>query len=352
MTERLRENKFALLLLLTGAVYFFLKYICPLIAPVLTAAFLVLTCIPFFDKIRKKIHLPRMLLMSILLFIIIFCLGILLWFLITRCADGVLNLVQNLEELQNKFSLFIHNCCSGMETRFGINADDMESAITRQVNIFIEHFQVNVLPGVVNESLSYAKYVVSIGAFLAVTAISVFLLVKDYDSIMGIFSGNKDSLWILRLVRHIVYYIVTFVKAQLVILFFISLICTSVLAASGIDNGVMFGLLAGFLDMLPFVGTGIVLIPLGIWQLINGWYPQTIVCFVLYGLCVIFRELLEPKLIGQKTGIYPVAILLSVYAGVKLFGPAGILKGPLGLVMIWQGFKLIRSEKQKTFFDG
>lgn len=339
VTEKLRENKFVLLLLLTGAVYFFLKYICPLVAPVLTAAFLVLTCIPFFDKIRQKVHLPRMLLMSALLFVIIFFLGILLWFLITRCADGVLNLMQNLEELENKFSLFVHNCCTGVETRFGINADDMEAAITRQVNIFIEHFQMNVLPGVVNESLSYAKYVVSIGAFLAVTAISVFLLVKDYDSIMGSFSGNQDNLWILRLVKQITYYIVTFVKAQLVILLFISMTCVSVLSMGGVDNSVMFGLLAGFLDMLPFIGTGIVLIPLGIWQLINGWYPQTVVCFVLYGICVILREFLEPKLIGQKIGIYPIAVLLSVYAGIKLFGPAGILKGPLGLVMIWQGFK-------------
>lgn len=342
MTERLKENKFVMLLLLTGAVYFFLKYICPLIAPVLTAAFLVLTCIPFFDKIRKKICFPRTLLMSILLFFIISLLGILFWLLITRCADGVFNLMQNLEELQNKFSLFVHNCCNGIETRFGINADDMETVITRQVNIFIEHFQMNVLPGVVNESISYAKYVVSIGAFLAVTAISVFLLVKDYDSIMGSLSGNEDSLWVLQLVKQIVHYIMTFVKAQFIILLFISVICVSVLSVAGVDNGVMFGLLAGFLDMLPFVGTGIVLIPLGIWQLINGWYAQTVVCFVLYGICVILREFLEPKLIGQKIGIYPIAILLSVYAGVKLFGPAGILKGPLGLVMIWQGFKLMR----------
>ena len=53
-----------ILLLLTGAVYFFLKYISPLIAPVLVAALMVFACIPFFDRIRKKIRFPRMLLMS------------------------------------------------------------------------------------------------------------------------------------------------------------------------------------------------------------------------------------------------------------------------------------------------
>ena len=64
------------------------------------------------------------------------------------------------------------------------------------------------------------------------------------------------------------------------------------------------------------------------------------------------REFLEPKLIGKKVGIYPIAILLSVYAGVKLFGLGGILKGPLGLVMIYQGLngweERIRRQKETS----
>jgi predicted PurR-regulated permease PerM len=48
----------------------------------------------------------------------------------------------------------------------------------------------------------------------------------------------------------------------------------------------------------------------------------------------LLRELLEPKLIGKGTGIAPIWMLLAVYAGVKLFGVAGILKGPLALITI------------------
>lgn len=46
------------------------------------------------------------------------------------------------------------------------------------------------------------------------------------------------------------------------------------------------------------------------------------------------REFLEPKLMGEKTGIYPIFMLLSVYAGVKLFGVSGIIKGPLAMVIL------------------
>ena len=96
-----------ILLLLTGAVYFFLKYISPLIAPVLVAALMVFACIPFFDRIRKKIRFPRMLLMSFFLFTIILFLGILLWFLVTKCTDCIMNVMQNLETIESKFSLFV-----------------------------------------------------------------------------------------------------------------------------------------------------------------------------------------------------------------------------------------------------
>lgn len=92
--------------------------------------------------------------------------------------------------------------------------------------------------------------------------------------------------------------------------------------------------------MLPFVGTGIVLLPLSIWQLLNGWYVQTVVCLVLYGVCILTRELLEPKLIGKRVGVAPVYMLLAVYAGIRLFGVSGIIKGPLCLIVI---FEILRS---------
>ena len=51
------------------------------------------------------------------------------------------------------------------------------------------------------------------------------------------------------------------------------------------------------------------------------------------------RELLEPRLIGNKIGIAPICILFSLYAGVKLFGVGGIIKGPLALIVIFEILK-------------
>lgn len=336
MTEKILKSKITVLLLITGAVYFFMKYISPLAAPLLVAFLIVSVSAPLFDIIRKKIHIKRTVLMSFMMIIAVAVLGILLWLFMTKAAACIPDVLDNIKGVKEGATALVQSCCDGIERRFGINADEAETLIIERVNIFIEHFQTNVMPDVVGESLSYAKNIISVAAFLAVTAIAVILLMKDYDKITAGLCNNKDSRWFMEIVWHVINYIITFLKAQIVIMLFISILASVVLAIAGVDNGVMWGIAAGILDMLPFIGTGIILIPLCVWHMFNGWYIQAVVCLLLYAGCAVLREVLEPKLIGDKVGIYPIGILAALYAGFKLFGGWGIIKGPLGLVIIRQ----------------
>ena len=131
------------------------------------------------------------------------------------------------------------------------------------------------------------------------------------------------------------------------VLLAIAFVCVVALSLAKVEYGLFFGILAGIMDALPFVGTGIVLVPLAAWQLILGNYVQAVVCIGVYVVCILIREFVEPKLIGEKVGVYPVAILIAVYAGLKLFGIWGIVKGPLALVLVIQIY-----EVYKRFVDG
>ena len=111
-------------------------------------------------------------------------------------------------------------------------------------------------------------------------------------------------------------------------------------------NGWLFGLLAGVLDAFPFIGTGIVLVPLTIWLFLKGQLIQAVFCLVLYGVCALVRELLEPKLIGEKVGIYPIALFASVFIGMQLFGVSGIIKGPLSIVIIYEIRKVLLAKDE------
>ena len=79
MADRIKENKALKLLLLTGAVYFFLKVIAPLTAPVLTAILFVTIFGPLLQKLQRKLRIHRQVGALLLLLLACGILGVLLW---------------------------------------------------------------------------------------------------------------------------------------------------------------------------------------------------------------------------------------------------------------------------------
>jgi predicted PurR-regulated permease PerM len=77
-----------------------------------------------------------------------------------------------------------------------------------------------------------------------------------------------------------------------------------------------------------------ILIPWTIIMLINGNIFAAAVLITVYLLSQIIREVAEPKLIGNKIGIRPLYTLISMFIGLKLFGAAGFILGPIGLIII------------------
>ena len=87
------------------------------------------------------------------------------------------------------------------------------------------------------------------------------------------------------------------------------------------------------MDALPFIGTSIILIPVAVLFFLEKEIWKGIVVLIIYVICVLIREFMEPKLIGKELDIFPVVMLISIFAGAKLFGLSGIIKGPLFIVL-------------------
>ncbi len=332
------QNRYVILLLITGAVYFFLKYISPLITPVIIAIMFLTLCYPTFDDIQKKTRIKKQYMASAFLLIICTVLIVLVWkggaFVIQKFPDWI----NGMDETQQRIYGMIQDCCDDIGDFLGIDTMDFADNMLAQINVFVSNFRVKVMPNLLEQSWVFVRHILSIIGVLAVTMIATVLLAKDYDAILSWTGANAGSRMILEVILKVIGYVSTFLKAQVLIMLSIGTVCVTILLLSGIKNGLLFGILAGVLDALPFIGTGIVLLPLGFWQLLQGYYWKALLCLIAYIVCVIVREVMEPKLIGNRVGVYPFAILIAIYAGIKLFGLWGIVKGPIGLVMIQQAF--------------
>lgn len=339
MTEKIVKNKLARLLLLTGAVYFFLKIITPLTAPVLIAMLFVTIFGPLLQKMQSRLKVHRQVGAILILLLACGIVGSLIWILFSWIVGSMPDWSGKLDALESGLSDFVRSTCAMVGDTFGVDAGYLENTIVLRIQEGVDYFQTEFLPGMLSNSLEYVGTLAAIGGFLITFVIATVLLAKDYDEIMNRLLDREECHVFLEVICGIIRYIATFVKAQAIIMSSIGILAAAILGLCGIRNGVLWGLLAGVLDALPFVGTGIVLIPLGIKQLFLGKYWRGIVCFLIYVACIFIREMLEPRLIGRRVGISPVAILASIYAGIHLFGVWGVIGGPLGFVIVSEAYR-------------
>lgn len=336
--DKLKSNKVIILLLLTGAVYFFLEYISPLIAPILIAMLFVTIFGPLLKKLQEKLHIHRQIGAVILLLVAGIAIVGLVWILFTWIVGSLPQWVDGLDMLEGELTGVVSGVCSTVGKVLGVDSTYLEETMLRNINDGIDYVQYRAVPGMLSQSLEYVKIIAALGGFFITFIITTVLLAKDYDDIMNRMLDREEFHMLLEVICGVIRYIATFVKAQLIIICIMAVVAGTTLGIAGIRHGVLWGILAGLLDALPFIGTGIVLIPLALVQLFHGQYGSAVVCVILYVACIFLREFLEPKLIGRRMGITPLAVLLSLYAGIQLFGIWGLIKGPLGFIIIYETY--------------
>lgn len=114
-----------------------------------------------------------------------------------------------------------------------------------------------------------------------------------------------------------------------------------------VQNFFPIALLTSLLDLLPVIGIGFVLLPWAVFSLFQGNRLLGFGLLLLYLAINLLRSLLEPKLVGKSIGLPPLVTLLSIYAGLQLFGiTGGLLMPTLVLVGIFfsQKYRQIKKE--------
>ena len=165
-----------------------------------------------------------------------------------------------------------------------------------------------------------------IGYFIG-NVVTYFLLV-DKDKVIDLLS----ILFSDKIIKNI-YMKKNNLKEVILIEFLIVILSTVIMIIGfkilGIEDSLFLGIICGALDILPYVGTIIVFIPIIIYNIIMKRYLTVIGFVALYLLVLITKEILEAKFLSTKLDIHPLVVMLSIYIGVKIFGFIGIIAGPI-----------------------
>lgn len=292
------------LLLTTAVVYFFLAFLWPLFAPFIVAFLILVAVEPGLSKWSKRLGVGRKPLAYIFIVLTIAGITVSVWF----------GLVPYLKECDFGWceELLAHPWVSG----------------------FVVYLQENGLGTVAEWSTTIlqigSRVLFDFGAY----GLFVFLLAGVFSGMKERMEQHREGRLIFCVSRDVVDYLKAYFKTQGKLSVIISVLCIPVLSISGIQGGWALGLLTGVLDFFPVLGVGFVLIPVALWKFLVREYLTGIICIVLFIVCTVVREFLEPKFLGQAMKLPAIGIWISVYAGLQLFGTSGILKGPIGYLLI------------------
>lgn len=124
-------------------------------------------------------------------------------------------------------------------------------------------------------------------------------------------------------------------KAQLKIEVWMYLLLYLGLMIAGVNYAALVALGIAVLDFFPVFGTGTVLAPWAVIELLNGDYVQAIIFIVLWGVGQLLRQIIQPKIMGDSMGMPPIPTLFLLYIGWKVSGVWGmIIALPLAIIIL------------------
>lgn len=195
------------------------------------------------------------------------------------------------------------------------------------------HMAQNVIPVL-------TAWIQSVPSFIVVTFVyllAFFLFSLDMPRISQAFyrffqdeSANK-----LRYVFGKLQKVMTgFLKAQLFIssiTFIVTYVCLLFLIPK---QALLIAVIVWFIDLIPFVASGIVLVPWIIYLYFVGNTVLALKLIILVGVLFILRRMVEPKIMGDQIGLPALPTLLSIYFGLCFMGLKGLILGPILVIAV------------------
>lgn len=304
------------LLGITLAVYAFMKWILPMVFPFFAACYV---AVAIHGAGKKKKDHPFLLAVSKIVMIILIL--AFLWYMLRELQDLWACREQLFRWDQTAESGVVGKVCRDLTERF-----DQEEISRRLVD--------NIMSPLGGVKDTFGGMVT-----VAVTAVAVILILKDYDALRQKVEKHVFGKVVLSLGKDLAAVGGDYLRAQGIILMIVTGICVAALALTGNKYAVLAGVLIGICDALPFIGTALVFVPWALLMFMQKKIGLGIWYLFLAAGTSLLRQYLEPKLIGKRVGADPLLVLFCIYMGLQVYGIWGVVLGPASAFLIWEIYR-------------
>ncbi len=322
-------------LLIFSLVLLILIKVVPYIAPFVIALLITFMIERPVQFVIKKAKLPRGIAVAIVLFVFVLIIGGGLTLIFSNIVNEIWRLTREFPSAQ-VIKQYIELIFEQGQDLYLNLPPDIEQSIRDALGSFIGNIG-SYLQGMLNYLMGIARLLPQIFLFIIISLVASFFMSRDRDKVSGFIYKQLPEEWKIKIrsiKEDLLAALLGFIKAQFVltsVTFIELLIGYSII---GVKYAFSFAIITAFVDMLPILGTGTILLPAGAVYLILGNVPRAIGFVVLYIVILIVRQFLEPKVMGQNLGLHPLVTLISIYVGMQIFGIPGLFLGPIIVAIV------------------
>ncbi|WP_301108192.1 sporulation integral membrane protein YtvI [Sporosarcina sp.] len=318
------------LLLIT---FFILPVSIPIILALLTALFLD----PLVKWVERKFKWKRKL--SVIVNFIVFV-GVsvfLLFYTVNTLIGKIVHFTKEIPNYLNSLSsVWINTQSKLFQYTVGM-PEDIISMLENEFNDIIESFRVSLIT-----LLSYDKIlglISEIPNFLVsfiVFMIALFLFMLELPNLKNAFYRHLTETTAQKvhyMTSKLNKVILGFVKAQLLVSLIVLVVSFIGLLLIIPKYAVVMSLVIWIIDIIPILGSIIILAPWSIYQYVSGDIAMGTKLAILAVILLIIRRTIEPKVMGSQIGLSPLPTLIAMFIGLKLFGVLGFFIGPMLVIL-------------------
>ena len=185
-------------------------------------------------------------------------------------------------------------------------------------------------------------------ATLTLVPVVVFYLLLDWHPLLARIQGAIPRRFVPRITgmaRESDELLAQYLRGQLLVMIVLAVYYSAALALIGLDVALPVGVLTGLLGFVPYLGFGLGMLLALVAALLQfaGW-SAVIWVAVIYTVGQLLESfILTPRLVGERIGLHPLAVIFALMAFGELFGFAGVLLALPASAVLMVGFRHVRS---------
>ncbi len=327
----------------------FLSTFSAVLLPLAVAAVAALVFKPEYQWLRLRLRAPKVVAVALVFLSILIPIAAFSWIFGALIVDQISDLVARAPEVWASIRAMVSERWPKVMAVLSDSSilDRLGAAVKGQEEALMDGLQVVSLKAIA-AGAGVLRAVGTLFSWVVLPVYFAFFLIAEKDKKTSLeqwlpFLKPQTRGDVVYLVNQFIDILVAFFRGQLIIAFFQGMLFALGFTVVGLKYGFLIGLALGFLNIIPYLGSMVglgVAIPLALFQEGGGWTLLIAVLVVFTLVQMIEGYLLTPKIMGDRTGLHPMAIIVAIFFwGTALSGSLGmILAIPLTafLVVFWR----------------